>query len=288
MARALFVVDRGRGPAVLAVHGQPGLASDFDAVLSHLVDDHRVLAVDRPGYGETAGEAIGMAANAEVLADLLVERDAVPAAVVGHSYGGGIAILLAARRPEVVSGLVLVGSVGRADSVNVVDHVLALPWAGEALTATGLLALGRVLPRLRGLAGRVPGRRLAWLEASLPDRHYAEVASRFGRQIWRSFVVEQRALVHEIADVEAALPLVHVPTVVVSGTWDVVVVPSVATSVAAAIAGAQLVTVARTGHFVPRDAPSVVDRAVRTVEARAAAGSGLEPRSAGEVDDAGA
>ena len=287
MTHDLFVVDRGRGPTVLAVHGQPGLAGDFDDVLAPLVDDHRVLAVDRPGYGETDGEAIGMAANAEVLADLLVERGAAPATVVGHSYGGGIAILLAAHRPEVVAGLVLVGSVGRADSVNVVDHVLALPWAGEALTATGLLALGRVLPRLRGLAGHVPGRRLAWLEASLPDRHYAEVASRFGRQIWRSFVVEQRALVREIADVEAALAQVQVPTVVVSGTWDVVVAPSVATSVAAAIGGAQLVMVARTGHFVPRDAPLVVARAVRTVESRAAVEGDLEPGSAGEVDDTG-
>jgi pimeloyl-ACP methyl ester carboxylesterase len=288
MAHDLSVVDRGRGACVLAVHGQPGLAGDWDEVLSHLADDHRVLAVDRPGYGETGGDAVGMAANAELLADLLIERGAAPATVVGHSYGGGIAILLAARHPDVVSGLVLVGSVGRADSVNVVDHVLALPWAGEALTATGLLALGRVLPRLRGLAGHVPGRRLAWLEASLPDRHYAEVASRFGRQIWRSFVIEQRALVREIADVEAALPQVQVPTVVVSGTWDVVVAPSVAASVAAAIAGAQLVMVARTGHFVPRDAPLAVARAVRTVEARAAVEGRLQPGSSGEVDDTGA
>jgi len=268
MARDLFVVDRGRGPAVLAVHGQPGLARDFDAVLSHLVDDHRVLAVDRPGYGETAGQAIGMAANAEVLADLLVERDAGPATVVGHSYGGGIAILMADRRPEVVSGLVLVGSVGRADSINVVDHVLALPVAGEALTVAGLLTFGRVLPRLRGLVSHVPGRGMAWLETSLPDRTFVELASRQGRQIWRSFVFEQRALMGEIGAVEAALPEIRVPTVVISGTWDVVVPVSVAASVAAAVPGSELVTVARTGHFVPRDAPGVVVRAVRTVEAR--------------------
>jgi pimeloyl-ACP methyl ester carboxylesterase len=267
MGRDLFVTDHGRGPNVLAVHGQPGLAGDWDAVLPRLVDDHRVLAVDRPGYGHTAGEPVDMADNADVLAALLVERGAAPATVVGHSYGGGIALLMAARHPDVVSGLVLVGSVGRADSLNLVDRVLALPWAGEVITATGLQTLGRVLPRLRELAGHVPGRRLAWLEASLPDRRYVEVASRLGRQIWRSFVFEQRALVREIGDVEAALAQVHVPTVVISGTWDVVVPASVAASVAAAIPGAQLVTVARTGHFVPRDAPGVVARAVRTVEA---------------------
>jgi pimeloyl-ACP methyl ester carboxylesterase len=267
MGRDLCVTDSGRGPNVLALHGQPGLASDWDMVLPRLVDDHRVLAVDRPGYGHSGGDPVGMAANAELLAAMLVDRHAAPATVVGHSYGGGIALLMAAHHPEVVSGLVLVGSVGRADSLNLVDHVLALPWAGEAITATGLQTLGRVLPRIREMAGRVPGRRLQWLEASLPDRRYVEVASRLGRQIWRSFVFEQRALVREIGDVEEALTHVDVPTVVISGTWDVVVPASVAASVAAAIPGAELVTVARTGHFVPRDAPGVVARAVRTVEA---------------------
>jgi pimeloyl-ACP methyl ester carboxylesterase len=270
MTSDLFVTDQGRGPPVLAVHGQPGLASDWDSVAVDLVDDHRVLVPDRPGYGRSGGDAVGMADNAELLADMLVEHGAAPATVVGHSYGGGIAVLMAHRRPEVVAGLVLVGSVGRADSVNAADHVLAWPWAGEALAAAGLMAFGKILPRLRDLAGHVPGRRLAWLEASLPDRRYVEVTSGFARQTWRSFVAEQRALVREIGDVEAALPRVGVPTVVIAGSWDVVVPASVATSIAAAVAGSELVVVARTGHFVPRDAPRVVADAVRRVELRTA------------------
>jgi len=188
----------------------------------------------------------------------------------------------------VVGGLVLGSAVGRADSVKMADHVLALPWAGEALAVTGLAAFGKVLPRLRDLAGHVPGRRLAWVEASLPDRRFMEVASVFGRQIWRSFVVEQRALVREIGDVEAALPRVGVPTVVMAGTWDVVVPPAVATSIAAAVPGAELMVLVRTGHFVPRDAPLVVADAVRRVEARTAAARRSDPDAPGEVDEAGA
>ena len=282
MARDLFVADRGRGPSVLAIHGQPGLGSDWDGVLALLDSTHRVLAPDRPGYGQSGGEPVGMVANAEMLADLLVERGAGPATVVGHSYGGGIAVLLAARRPEVVSGLVLVGSVGRADSVGAIDHALAWPWAGEALTAAGLLAFGRVLPRLRGLAALVPGRRLAWLEASLPDQHFVEVASRFGRQIWRSFVFEQRALMREINEIEASLPLVTVPTVVMTGTWDIVVPASVAATLAGEIVGSEMITIARTGHFIPRDHPRVVADAVLRVEEKRRGADG------DQVDDAGA
>jgi pimeloyl-ACP methyl ester carboxylesterase len=266
--RRPFVVDRGRGDPVLLVHGQPGLGSDWDAVAERLAD-HRVLIVDRPGFGRSGDETLSIEGNAEVLGDLLSERDAAPATVVGHSYGGGVAILLAARRPELVSGLVLVGSVGRAESLNVLDHLLATPVMGEFLSAAGLFTLGRVLPRLRNLASAQQLAVLEWLRASLPDDRYGRASAQRGRRVWRSFVAEQRTLVREIGAVEVSLGSVRAPTIVISGAWDLVVPPSVSASIAAAIPGSELVSVARTGHFVPRDAPDVVATAVRTVESRA-------------------
>jgi len=277
----LCVADRGRGSPVLLVHGQPGLGSDWDAVAALLVDDHRVLVPDRPGYGASGSETLSMQGNAEALADVLAERHAAPATVVGHSYGGGVAILLAAAHPELVAGLVLVGSVGRADSVGAVDHLLALPVVGEVLSAAGLFALGRVLPRLRGVVGTTRPS-LERLRAILPDDRFVHASSQLGRQLWRSFVAEQRWLLDEIGDVEAALGALDVPTVVISGTWDVVVPPSVSASIAATVPVAQLVIVPRTGHFVPRDAPAAVASAVRRVEGRA---RGEDPNAS---EDAGA
>jgi pimeloyl-ACP methyl ester carboxylesterase len=266
--RRPFVTDRGRGDPVLLVHGQPGLGSDWEAVAARL-SDHRLLVVDRPGYGRSGDETLSIEGNAEVLADLAVERGAVPVTVVGHSYGGGVAILLAARRPDVVAGLVLVGSIGQAANVNVLDHVLAVPVMGDVVSAAGLFALGQVLPRLRHVVGEHNHAVLEWLRATLPDEHYDTVSAPRGRPVWRSFVAEQRTLMHEIALVESALTSVVAPTVVVSGAWDVVVPSSVSVSIAASINGSELVSVARTGHFVPRDAPDVVAAAVRTVESRA-------------------
>ena len=267
--RGLFVAERGSGPAVVFVHGQPGLGTDFDAVATLLVEDHRVIAPDRPGYGASANPALSMAQNAELLAALIEERAASPATVVGHSYGGGVAVLLAAARPDLVSGLVLVDSVGRADSVNVFDHVLAAPVVGETLSAAGLLVLGRVLPRLRDLVSLAPGDILRSIRVSLPDSSFLEVASKRGRQVWRSFVFEQRALLREIGEVEASLLAIAAPTVVIAGAWDVVVAPSVAASIAESVIGAELIMVDHVGHFVPRDAPDIVARAVRRTETHA-------------------
>jgi pimeloyl-ACP methyl ester carboxylesterase len=227
-----------------------------------------VLAPDRPGYGRSGEEPMSMAGNAEVLAELLRHRAAGPAVVVGHSYGGGLSVLMAVHHPEVVRGLVLVGSVGDAGSVNGFDHMLALPAVGELLSALGLLTMGRVLPRLRPVARLLPDRAAARLRASLPDQRYAASVTRFGLRMCRSFVAEQRSLIAEIGDVQRALPAVSVPTSVVVGTWDTVVPPRVAASVAAAVPHAELVTVARGGHFLPRDAPGVVAGAVRRMEAR--------------------
>jgi pimeloyl-ACP methyl ester carboxylesterase len=266
--RPLFVVDRGRGAPVLFVHGQPGLGSDWDEVAARL-PDHRVLVVDRPGYGRSGPDVLSIEGNAQLLAELVTERQAGPVTVVGHSYGGGVAIELAASRPELVAGLVLVGSIGRADSLNVLDHLLAAPVMGEALSAAGLFTLGHVLPRVRHLVGAQHHGALQWLRATLPDERYDRVSAQRGRQVWRSFVAEQRSLVREIGVVEGALGSVRAPTTVISGTWDVVVPPSVSVCIAASIPGSELVSVARTGHFVPRDAPEVVAAAVRTVEARA-------------------
>jgi len=266
--RRPFVVDRGRGDPVLFVHGQPGLGSDWNPVAERL-PDHRLLVVDRPGYGRSGEKTLSIEGNAEILAELVVDRAAVPVTVVGHSYGGGVAIVLAARRPELVSGLVLVGSIGRADSLNVLDRLLAMPGTGEALSAAGLFTVGRVLPRLRHVVGSQHHAVLDWLRASLPDERYLKVSAQRGRRVWRSFVDEQRSLVREIGAVESALGSVRAPTTVVSGAWDLVVPPSVSASIAASIPGSELVSVARTGHFVPRDAPEVVAAAVRSVEDRA-------------------
>ncbi len=177
--------------------------------------------------------------------------------------------MLAARRPELVSGLVLVGSIGRADGLNVLDRLLAMHGDGGGPERGGALH-----PRARAATpaprrGVPASRVLDWLRASLPDERYLKVSGQRGRQLRRSFVDEQRTLVREIGEVEAALGSVRAPTIVISGAWDLVVPPSVSAGIAAAIPGSELVSVARTGHFVPRDAPEVVASAVRSVEDRA-------------------
>jgi pimeloyl-ACP methyl ester carboxylesterase len=272
----LHTVDRGSGHPVLLLHGQPGSAASWLPLTRLLEPGYRVLAPDRPGYGSTGGEALGLEANAEVIGDLLVERGGFPATVVGHSWSGGVAVMLAAGWPELVSDLVLVGAACTPDSIDLLDRLLALPVVGEAATVAGLFAIDAVLPRVRRLSGRAPPAIRDRVFAALPDEDvFGDGRGALGRNL-AAFVTEQRALLAEIPAVTRTLAAVTVPATVVAGEWDLVVRPSAADTLAAALPRAELVMLRRVGHFVARDAPEELADAIAS-SARRGAGPGSSP-----------
>jgi pimeloyl-ACP methyl ester carboxylesterase len=234
-----------------------------------LADEFRVLAPDRAGYGATAGEARGIAGNALHLAELIDRLAVGPTTVVAHSWSGGVAVLLADRRPDLVQGLVLVGAACTPDSLDGIDRLLGLPVVGDVLTVAGLVALGEVLPKVRRLAPHVPERYRDRFASALPDQGVlGGDRGGLGRHR-RTFLAEQRALVDELPAVYGALSRIRVPTAVVVGEWDLVVRPSAGRTLAAAIPGAELFEIERAGHFVARDSPrllaGIVARYRRTV-----------------------
>lgn len=102
-------IGEGRRTVVL-LHGFASLAQEIAAPFDAL-DDAKFIAIDRPGYGFSdplpANGAKGPAEQAKWLSevlDALGERDCV---VVAHSMGSGAALWLSARRPDLVSRLIL-------------------------------------------------------------------------------------------------------------------------------------------------------------------------------------
>jgi 3-oxoadipate enol-lactonase len=108
---------------VALLHGYGGAASNWVVVAPRLAERCRVLVPDLPGHGGSSpfpGPPVRVDPYAERLADLL---DA-PAVIVGHSFGAVVGLRLAARRPDLVRGLVLAGAAGIASSTRSAERTL--------------------------------------------------------------------------------------------------------------------------------------------------------------------
>ncbi len=134
----------GAGPAVVFIHGLPGSIRDWDAVQPLLGDRHRI-AIDRPGFADTGGTAMTMREQADVIAEGLRALSVRQALVVGHSYGGTVALTLARRHPELVGGIVLGAPMGGGRSMP-----LAMRTEARALLFVTLPGIGDVLRRTVG------------------------------------------------------------------------------------------------------------------------------------------
>ena len=111
---SLWHVVDGSGPPILVCHGGLGLDHVlYRATLGRLAADHRVIWYDHRGNGRSGRpplDSITIEQLADDAAALLEHLGVGPAVVLGHSYGGFVALELALRHPGSVAGLVLVAT----------------------------------------------------------------------------------------------------------------------------------------------------------------------------------
>ncbi len=125
----LEVVEAGSGRNVVLLHGFTGSKENWLPVFAALARNYRVIAPDLPGWGGSerkVGVNYGFADQAPRVAELLRQLSpaGAPAVLVGHSMGGGIAAMVAARYPDLVERLVLVDAAGVRFADN--DFTLAI------------------------------------------------------------------------------------------------------------------------------------------------------------------
>ena len=119
--------DAGASPVVVLLHGQPGTAGDWYRVVPLLSTDHRVIAVDRPGYTGDPILARDWSGNADALLGMLDDLGIEKCALVAASWAGGIAVDVAARVPERLRGsAAFAASVGGGGAITVFDRLAAM------------------------------------------------------------------------------------------------------------------------------------------------------------------
>lgn len=253
-----------RLPIVL-VHGASGNLNDLRLALGdRLARDRRVILVDRPGHGwsdRPGGAAAASPARQAALIMEALERIGVQRFyLLGHSLGGAVASAMALQWPERLAGLVLLAPVthpweGGIDWYNV---ILSTPVVGRVFAHTVAVPLSFLM-----LDGGVAS---VFAPQSAPADYVRRAAIRL---LLRpdQFVANAQDIAALKAFVSTQVPRyaeLGVPTVILSGTSDGTVAPSLhSQALAAAVPDARLIMLAGIGHMPHHTS---TDRVVAAVE----------------------
>jgi pimeloyl-ACP methyl ester carboxylesterase len=196
----------GEGPLVLLVPGMGDLRSTFRFLAPSIRDaGYRVATTDLRGQGDSDA-TFDSYGDPETAGDVVALLEALggPAVIAGNSMGAAAAVLVAAERPELVRGIVLIGPFvrnGKASAMQrLLQRVAMTPlWAGAAWKS--------YMPRL--YAGRRPDDFEAFRDRVIASLHLPGHAKAFSRITRTS---------HDPA--EACLAGVKAPTLVVMGKQD--------------------------------------------------------------------
>jgi pimeloyl-ACP methyl ester carboxylesterase len=134
----LFYTDQGEGPPLLLIHGFGTNTFTWRHVAPDLTRDHRVITVDLKGFGKSdkpLDERYAAADQADLLAQMIEEQNLHDLTLVGHSYGGGIALLLALQDDDRVKGriakLVLLDTIAYPQTVPTFFKMLDMPMVSQ-------------------------------------------------------------------------------------------------------------------------------------------------------------
>lgn len=256
------------GPTLVLVHGLGGSHLNWDLIAPLLTDSARVFALDLPGFGLSEPELrlATVQNNRRVLDRFIRDVAGAPVVLVGNSMGGMISILQASRRPETVSGLVLLdpavpGGRRKLDGRVVLNFAaFGLPGVGERFLAArrrrlGPLATVRQTLELCGIdPDTVPPRLIDRSVALLNQRQ--DVAG-----MDRAFLTAARSLLLLLVDprlLRRAMAAIEVPVLLVQGDQDRLVPVTAAREAAQRHPSWRYVELAGVGHVPQLQVPDRV------------------------------
>lgn len=258
----LHYVDSGSGRAVVMIHGNAGDLRDFDfGTRNLLARNYRVMAFDLPGHGLTKmpGDATGtIQEQAVTLHEALTVLGVRNPILVGHSWGGSIALAYAVLYPHDLAALVLLAPAAYSDHRHDAPSgfLLRIPLLSDVCLALFKPLFGRQLLK--------NGLKEAFAPDPVPAEYLKAVAS-----VWldlkhlKAFIKHDAMLDSGLKALSPHYRKIGVRVIIVTGDSDLSVSPQRnAFELHRAIPNSDLVVIPRAGHQIPQMHPETVRQAV--------------------------
>lgn len=256
----------GDGTPVLLLHGVPETSTVWRDVAPGLADGRRVLAPDLPGLGGSSypGPYDVPSVVGQLVALLDAELPGRRVDVVGHDWGGSVALGLAGAHPDRVRRLAVANTVYRKVSLLHAPHIplFALPGAPELLFRLGGARVVETMLRLAWKSDAVldPEAKSEYVAAYTEPE---QVKAMLG--YYRAAARPKLAAALHLRPAQAGPPRVDVErSLVIWGAADAVLRVSIGESIVKDLGSScSMVTIPGAGHFVVEEAPEVVLQALQ-------------------------
>lgn len=256
----------GSGPDLVLIHGSSGNLRDFTFdLVPRLAERYRVIAFDRPGLGHTgrlSPDGATITEQAGLLSRAAAELGAERPIVLGHSYGGAVALAWAVHHPDRVAALVTLSAASHPWDTGLGTYysVLSHPVAGRI--AIPLIAAWAGARQVRDSLAAV------FAPQQVPEGY----AAHFGPGLTlrpgslRANALQRAGLLSEIEALSPRYDEITVPVEVLHGTADTTVGLEIhAARLARQVPAARLTRLEGVGHMphhaVPGKVVDAVDRA---------------------------
>jgi pimeloyl-ACP methyl ester carboxylesterase len=264
-------VKTGQGPALLLLHGLGCNHTSWSLVIDSLARRYTVIAPDLLGHGHSdkprADYSVGGYANG--MRDLLTVLGIDKVTVVGHSFGGGVAMQFAYQFPERTERMVLIAPGGLGTEVNPAIRAITTPGFHQVMAALTLPGVRHVGKLGLNTLSRTPWKHTRDLDevAEIYDS-FKDPRTRHAIRHVVKAVIDWRGQIVTMAD--RAYLTEAMPMCVVWGRDDKVIPVRHASNVAMLAPKAQVEVIPNAGHFPHKDHPhrfvKIVNEFIRSTQ----------------------
>jgi pimeloyl-ACP methyl ester carboxylesterase len=290
-ARLHFVI-KGAGRPIVLIHGNPGSCQDWARLYTPISSRYQVIAFDRPGHGHSDRpnhRDITVDIQAQMLHTALRELQIERPILVGHSWGGALALSYALEFPNDVSGLVLLAPAvyESDDGVSFLSKLPGFPIIGDVVNFLFTPLIGPWLVKTDVTKAFAPDpipkhylrhvlsewtrpKKVKWysVDDALLNERLPKLSARY---------VELLDSNHRDSDVSDSAPAdsvsngsrLRMPVSIVTGDSDLIVPATEnAHRLYEALPHSELIVLEKTGHQIPFTRPDAVVKAIDQVAAK--------------------